>query len=110
MPVISFVSPKGGVGKTTATLLLAGELAAADWDPAVAFAAYEQRMRAYVEANQQMGQMHVEMLTAVPDPDAGPPPEPDMEALMPIIELGVSGPDLPDYDGVPDTGPSPSTA
>jgi chromosome partitioning protein len=27
MPVISFVSPKGGVGKTTATLLLAGELA-----------------------------------------------------------------------------------
>ncbi|RYF05981.1 MAG: ParA family protein, partial [Oxalobacteraceae bacterium] len=24
MPVISFVSPKGGVGKTTATLLLAG--------------------------------------------------------------------------------------
>jgi chromosome partitioning protein len=30
MPVISFVSPKGGVGKTTATLLLAGELADAD--------------------------------------------------------------------------------
>ena len=29
MPVISFVSPKGGVGKTTATLLLAGELAEA---------------------------------------------------------------------------------
>ena len=27
MPVISFVSPKGGVGKTTAALLLAGELA-----------------------------------------------------------------------------------
>jgi chromosome partitioning protein len=27
MPVISFASPKGGVGKTTATLLLAGELA-----------------------------------------------------------------------------------
>ncbi|WP_375383395.1 AAA family ATPase [uncultured Sphingomonas sp.] len=30
MPVISFVSPKGGVGKTTATLLLAGELAEAN--------------------------------------------------------------------------------
>ncbi len=29
MPIISFVSPKGGVGKTTATLLLAGELAEA---------------------------------------------------------------------------------
>lgn len=29
MPVISFVSPKGGVGKTTAALLLAGELASA---------------------------------------------------------------------------------
>lgn len=27
MPVVSFVSPKGGVGKTTAALLLAGEIA-----------------------------------------------------------------------------------
>ena len=28
MPVISFVSPKGGVGKTTSALILATELAA----------------------------------------------------------------------------------
>ena len=28
MPVISFANPKGGAGKTTSALLLAGELAA----------------------------------------------------------------------------------
>ena len=43
--------------------MLAGELAAADWDPEVGFAGYEERMRGYVEANQEIGRMHVEMLT-----------------------------------------------
>ena len=47
--------------------------------------------------------MHVQMLTA-PDPDADPSPEPDMEALMPLIERAVGGPELPDYEGVPDSG------
>ncbi|MCW2528073.1 MAG: FAD-dependent oxidoreductase [Pseudonocardiales bacterium] len=37
-------------------------------------------MRAYVEANQETGRMHVQML-AVPDPEAEPGPEPDMDAL-----------------------------
>ena len=83
----------------------AGALAAADWDPAVGFAAYEKQMRSYVEANQEMGRMHVEMLTApAPDPDAGPDPEPDMEALGALIDRAVNGPALPDYEGVPDLG------
>ena len=102
-------SPMSGGGTGMALVgayMLAGELAAADWEPATGFAAYEERMRPYVEANQEMGRMHVEMLTAVPDPDAGPAPEPDMEVLMPLIERAVNGPELPDYDGVPDSGPT----
>ena len=31
-----------------------------DWDPAVGFAGYEERMRSYVEANQEMGRLHVQ--------------------------------------------------
>jgi 2-polyprenyl-6-methoxyphenol hydroxylase-like FAD-dependent oxidoreductase len=53
--------------------VLAGELAAADWDPAAGFAGYEERMRSCVEANQEIGRMHVQML-ATPDPDAEPSP------------------------------------
>jgi len=71
------------------------------------FAGYEQRMRSYVEANQEIGRMHVQMLAA-PDPDsepdAGPSPEPDMEAMTALIERAVTGPELPDYDGVLDSG------
>src|SRR6195952_3966687 len=78
-------SPMSGGGTGLALVgayLLAGELAAADWDPAVGFAAYEQRMRGYVDANQEMGRLHVEMLTApAPDPDAQPAPEPDMDVI-----------------------------
>jgi hypothetical protein len=60
-------------------------------------------MRSYVEANQEIGRMHVQMLAA-PDPDAKPSPEPDMEALTDLIERAVNGPELPDYEGVPDSG------
>jgi 2-polyprenyl-6-methoxyphenol hydroxylase-like FAD-dependent oxidoreductase len=35
--------------------VLAGELAAADGDPAVAFARYDQAMRRFVDANQALG-------------------------------------------------------
>jgi 2-polyprenyl-6-methoxyphenol hydroxylase-like FAD-dependent oxidoreductase len=83
--------------------MLAGELVAADWDPAAGFAGYQERMRSYVEANQEIGRMHVQMLAA-PDPDAKPSPEPDMEALTDLIERAVNGPELPDYEGVPDSG------
>jgi len=91
-------SPMSGAGTGLALVgayMLAGELAAANWDPEAGFTGYEERMRAYVEANQEIGRMHVEMLTA--DPDAGPAPEPDMEALMDLINRAVNGPELPDY-------------
>jgi 2-polyprenyl-6-methoxyphenol hydroxylase-like FAD-dependent oxidoreductase len=101
-------SPMSGAGTGLALVgayLLAGELAAADWDPEAGFAGYEERMSDYVDANQEIGRMHVQMLTApAPDPGAEPSPEPDMEALMPLIERAVGGPELPDYEGLPDRG------
>lgn len=109
-------SPMSGAGTGLALVgayLLAGELAAADWDPALGFAAYETRMRDYVAANQEIGRMHVEMLTAPPpdpaaepDPNAEPAPEPDMEAFGALIDRAVNGPELPDYDGLPDSRPA----
>lgn len=49
--------------------------------------------------------MHVQMLTApAPDPDAEPGPEPDMEAFTDLIDRAVNGPELPDYEGVRDSG------
>jgi hypothetical protein len=78
-------------------------LASAGWDPAAGFAAYEERMRSFVEANQEIGRMHVDMLLASPGPDAEPAPEPDMEALMAVAERAINGVDLPDYAGVPDS-------
>jgi 2-polyprenyl-6-methoxyphenol hydroxylase-like FAD-dependent oxidoreductase len=99
-------SPMSGAGTGLALVgayMLAGELAAADWDPEAGFTGYQERMRDYVEANQEIGRMHVQMLAA-PDPDAEPNPEPDMEALNGLIERAVNGPELPDYEGVPDSG------
>ncbi|KRC56607.1 MULTISPECIES: FAD-dependent monooxygenase [unclassified Nocardioides] len=96
-------SPMSGAGTGLAMVgayLLAGELAAAGWDPAAGFAGYRERMRDYVDANQEIGRMHVDMLTATE-----PGPEPDMEAMNSLIERAVNGPDLPSYDGLPDTGP-----
>jgi 2-polyprenyl-6-methoxyphenol hydroxylase-like FAD-dependent oxidoreductase len=98
-------SPMSGAGTGLALVgayLLAGELAAAGWDPEVAFAAYETRMRPFVEANQEIGRLHVASRDAAADT------EPDMEALMPLIERALNGVDLPDYAGVPDTV-SPAT-
>jgi 2-polyprenyl-6-methoxyphenol hydroxylase-like FAD-dependent oxidoreductase len=99
-------SPFSGGGTGLALVgayLLAGELAAAGWDPEVGFAAYEERMRPYVEANQEIGRLHVQS-RAVPEPDAEPAPEPDMEALMALVERAINGVELPDYAGVPDSG------
>jgi 2-polyprenyl-6-methoxyphenol hydroxylase-like FAD-dependent oxidoreductase len=101
-------SPMSGGGTGMALVgayMLAGELAAADWDPAAGFAGYEGRMRSYVEANQEIGQMHVQMLAA-PNPRAEASPEPDMEAITALIERAVNGPALPDYEGVPNSGPA----
>jgi 2-polyprenyl-6-methoxyphenol hydroxylase-like FAD-dependent oxidoreductase len=99
-------SPMSGGGTGLALVgayVLAGELAAADWDPEVGFAGYEARMRSFVEANQEIGRMHVQSLSA-PEPNAEPAPEPDMEAFTALIERAINGVDLPDYAGVPDAG------
>jgi 2-polyprenyl-6-methoxyphenol hydroxylase-like FAD-dependent oxidoreductase len=99
-------SPMSGAGTGLALVgayLLAGELAAADWDPEAGFAGYQARMRSYVEDNQEIGRMHVQSLAA-PDPDAEPSPEPDMQALTALIERAVGGPELPDYEGLPAGG------
>jgi 2-polyprenyl-6-methoxyphenol hydroxylase-like FAD-dependent oxidoreductase len=98
-------SPMSGAGTGLALVgayMLAGELAAADWDPKAGFASYEHRMRSYVEDNQEIGRMHVQILTAT-DPGAGPGQEPDMDALTALVERAVGGPELPNYDGVPDS-------
>jgi 2-polyprenyl-6-methoxyphenol hydroxylase-like FAD-dependent oxidoreductase len=98
-------SPMSGGGTGLALVgayLLAGELAAAGWDPAAGFAAYEARMRPFVEANQEIGRLHV--ASRAPRPDAEPAPEPDMEAFMAVVERAINGVDLPDYAGVPDSG------
>ncbi|MDX3189886.1 FAD-dependent monooxygenase [Streptomyces sp. MN03-5084-2B] len=91
-------SPMSGGGTGLALVgayLLAGELAAAGWDPEAGFAAYERLMRPYVEANQEIGRLHVRSR------EAGADAEPDMEALMPLIERAINGVDLPDYAEVP---------
>jgi 2-polyprenyl-6-methoxyphenol hydroxylase-like FAD-dependent oxidoreductase len=85
--------------------LLAGELAAAGWNPEAGFAAYERQMRPFVEANQEIGRMHVQSRD-VAGPDAEPPAEPEMEALMQLVERAINGVELPDYEGVPDSGAS----
>ncbi len=108
-------SPMSGAGTGLAldgAYMLAGELAAADWNPEAGFAGYEDRMRTYVEDNQEIGRMHVQMLTAT-DPGAEPSAEasdepidePDMEALTSLVTRAVGGPELPDYDSVPDSRP-----
>ncbi|WP_051173783.1 FAD-dependent monooxygenase [Amycolatopsis orientalis] len=99
-------SPMSGQGTGLALVgayLLAGELAAAEWDPKAGFDGYESRMRSFVEANQEIGRMHVQVLNPS-GADAEPGAEPDMEAFMPLIERALNGVELPDYAGVPDSG------
>ena len=99
-------SPMSGGGTGLALVgayLLAGELAAAGWDSEAGFAAYEKRMRSFVEANQEIGRLHVHSLAA-PDPDAEPSAAPE-EWDMDLIDRAINGVELPDYAGVPDSGP-----
>jgi 2-polyprenyl-6-methoxyphenol hydroxylase-like FAD-dependent oxidoreductase len=99
-------SPMSGQGTGLALVgayLLAGELAGAGWEPQVGFTGFERRMRGFVEANQEIGRLHVHSLAASGS-EAEPGPEPDMEALMELVERAINGVELPDYDGVPDTG------
>jgi 2-polyprenyl-6-methoxyphenol hydroxylase-like FAD-dependent oxidoreductase len=98
-------SPMSGAGTGLALVgayFLAGELAATGWDPQAGFAAYEQRMRGYVEANQEMGRLHVQML--IPTPDGPAMPDPESPEFADLIARAVNGPELPDYAGLPDLG------
>jgi 2-polyprenyl-6-methoxyphenol hydroxylase-like FAD-dependent oxidoreductase len=97
-------SPLSGQGTGLALVgayLLAGELAAAGWDPQAGFAGYEERMRSFVEANQEIGRLHARSLD-VPGPDAEPTPEFDGEWFTDLVERAINGVKLPDYAGVPD--------
>ncbi|WP_067813572.1 FAD-dependent monooxygenase [Nocardia inohanensis] len=98
-------SPMSGQGTGLALVgayLLAGELAAAGWDPAAGFAAYERRMRPFVEANQEIAQLNARSRD-IPGPDAEPAPDFSGEWFGELIERAINGVELPDYAGVPDT-------
>jgi len=95
-------SPMSGQGTGLALVgayLLAGELAAAGWDPDAGFAAFEARMRPFVEANQEIGRMHASSVASTE-----PAPEPDMDALMALVDRALNGVELPDYADMPDSG------
>ncbi len=95
-------SPMSGAGTGLALVgayLLAGELAAAGWDPEAGFAAYEARMRSFVEANQEIGRLHVRSRD-VPEPDI----DYESEWFTDLIQRAINGVELPDYAGVPDSG------
>jgi 2-polyprenyl-6-methoxyphenol hydroxylase-like FAD-dependent oxidoreductase len=99
-------SPLSGGGTGLALVgayLLAGELAAAGWDPEAGFAGYERRMRSFVEANQEIGRMHARSLD-VTGPDAEPGPDFATEGFTDLVERAINGAELPDYAGVPDSG------
>ena len=102
-------SPLSGGGTGLALVgayLLAGELAAAGWNPEAGFAGYEGRMRSFVEANQEIGRLHARSLD-VPGPDAEPSVAPE-EWPIELIERAINGVELPDYAGVPDSRASGS--
>ncbi|WP_433592888.1 FAD-dependent monooxygenase [Nocardia sp. CA-145437] len=99
-------SPYSGQGTGLALVgayILAGELAAADWNPEAGFAAYEQRMRPFVEANQEIGRLHARSRD-IPDPNAEPSPEPDWD--FDLIDRALNGIELPDYAELPDSRPA----
>jgi 2-polyprenyl-6-methoxyphenol hydroxylase-like FAD-dependent oxidoreductase len=99
-------SPLSGQGTGLALVgayLLAGELAAAGWDPEAGFAGYEGRMRSFVEANQEIGRLHARSRDAS-GPDAEPSPDFNAGWFTELIERAINGAELPGYAGVPDSG------
>lgn len=99
-------SPMSGQGTGLALVgayLLAGELAAAGWDPDAGFARYEARMRSFVEANQEIGRLNARSRD-VPGPDAEPSPDFASEWFTELVGRAINGVELPDYAGVPDSG------
>ncbi|GAA2996724.1 FAD-dependent monooxygenase [Actinokineospora diospyrosa] len=102
-------SPMSGQGTGLALVgayLLAGELAAAGWDPDAGFAGYEARMRSFVEANQEIGRLNARS-RAVPGPEAEPMPDFAGDWFMELVGRAINGVELPDYAGLPDSGAKP---
>jgi 2-polyprenyl-6-methoxyphenol hydroxylase-like FAD-dependent oxidoreductase len=98
-------SPMSGQGTGLALVgayVLAGELAAAEWDPDTGFARYEARMRSFVEANQEIGRLNARS-REVPGPDAEPRPDFTSEWFTELVGRAINGIELPDYTGVPDS-------
>jgi 2-polyprenyl-6-methoxyphenol hydroxylase-like FAD-dependent oxidoreductase len=103
-------SPLSGQGTGLALVgayVLAGELAAAGWDPEVGFAGYERLMRPFVEANQEIGRLHARSRD-VPGPETEANSDLDMEALTALVERALNGIELPDYAGMPIESPARS--
>src|ERR1044071_3182744 len=97
-------SPMSGGGTGLALVgayLLAGELAAAGWDPEAGFAGYEARMRSFVEANQEIGRLHAPRLEG-PGPGGERSPDFAGEWFTELVERAINGVELPNYAGVPD--------
>ncbi|NMO03015.1 FAD-dependent oxidoreductase [Gordonia sp. TBRC 11910] len=102
-------SPMSGQGTGLALVgayVLAGELAAADWNPAVAFGRYEEKMRPFVEANQEIGRLNARSRD-VGGTAAEPVPDFTGEWFAELIDRAINGVELPDYVGVTDGGPNP---
>ncbi|MFF7977342.1 FAD-dependent monooxygenase [Streptomyces sp. NPDC007905] len=100
-------SPMSGQGTGLALVgayLLAGELAAAGWDPDAGFARYEARMRSFVEANQEIGRLNARSRD-VPGPDAEPR-DFGGEWFAELVGRAINGVELPDYAEVPDSAAS----
>lgn len=98
-------SPMSGQGTGLALVgayVLAGELAAAEWNPSTGFARYEARMRAFVEANQEIGRLNARSRD-VPGPDAEPRPDFAGEWFTELVGRAINGIELPDYAGAPDS-------
>lgn len=103
-------SPLSGQGTGLALVgayVLAGELAAAAWNPKAAFTSYETRMRSFVEANQEIGRQHARSLE-VPAPDADPNAEPEWD--LDLIDRAINGIELPDYADLPDSAKADEAA
>jgi hypothetical protein len=102
-------SPMSGQGTGLALVgayLLAGELAAAGWDPDAGFARYEARMRSFVEANQEIGRLNARSRD-VPGPDAEPSPDFASEWFTELVGRAINGIELPDYAGCRTPQPLP---
>ncbi|MFI5533101.1 FAD-dependent monooxygenase [Kitasatospora sp. NPDC051853] len=102
-------SPLSGQGTGLALVgayVLAGELAAASWDPAAGFARYEARMRPFVEANQEIGRLNART-REVPGPDTGPLADFSGPWFTELVGRALNGVELPDYATAPDSAVEP---